>query len=354
MKASRNVVPGQSRRRFLQSTSRGLLESGLFAGVFASMASACRADSPTDHNEPADHTHSAKETQTPEIALNTSTIRGHGLPVDQQIRVTADAGFDAIEPWIRDLRAYVDGGGRLRDLRQQLDDSGIRVAGAIGFARWIVNEPAERQAGLDEARRDMELVRELGGTMMAAPPIGAHNVNALRQNGPIELPVIAERYRTLLQLGEEVGVTPLLELWGFSPTLSRLGELAYVATAAEHPNAAVLPDFYHIYKGGNDLQSLAMIEASRMPLFHINDYPSEPPIETIADKDRVFPGDGVCPLVDTIAMLLQNGFSGTFSLELFNPEYWKQPVAEVTREGYRKSKLVIEAAIAKATADSQS
>lgn len=285
------------------------------------------------------------ERAKPPLSLNTSTIRGQNLTVPDQIRVTADAGFDAIEPWIGDLRSYIEGGGKLLDLRRMLDDAGIGISGAIGFAKWIVNDDSERATGLDEARRDMELVRSLGGVRMAAPPIGAHSAETLAASGPIELKVIAERYRALLEVGEEMGVTPLLELWGFSPTLSRLEELAYVATATAHDRAAVLPDFYHIYKGGNDMASLGMIEASRMPLFHINDYPSEPDLATIGDQDRVFPGDGVCPLVPTISMLLDNGFAGTFSLELFNPGYWKRPADEVAKEGYQKSRAVIDAAM---------
>ncbi|MEO9595195.1 sugar phosphate isomerase/epimerase family protein, partial [Rhodopirellula bahusiensis] len=109
---------------------------------------------------------------TPPLAMNTSTLRGHNLTVPQQIEVVAKAGFDGIEPWIRDLRSYVDGGGSVSDLKKQLDDAGLNVVGAIGFARWIVDDPAARQAGLDEAKRDMELVASLGGKQMAAPPIG--------------------------------------------------------------------------------------------------------------------------------------------------------------------------------------
>lgn len=283
--------------------------------------------------------------RTPPISLNTSTIRGQKLSVPEQIEVTAKAGYDGIEPWIRDLRQFVDGGGKLTDLRKQLDDSGLVLSGAIGFAQWIVTDPVARQAGLDEARRDMEMVRELGGYQMAAPPIGAHNAEALAEQGKLDLHTITSRYRDLLEVGVEMQVTPLLELWGFSPTLNRLSELVYVTTEASHPAAAVLPDFYHIYKGGNSMTGLGMIEASRMPLFHINDYPGEPSIADIADKDRVFPGDGVCPLVETIAMLIGNGFAGTFSLELFNPTYWQRPAAEVAKEGYGKSKAVIDRAI---------
>lgn len=272
------------------------------------------------------------------FALNTSSVRGQKLSVPEQIQVASDAGYDGIEPWIRDLRTYIDDGGSVAELRTRIEDAGLEVSSAIGFAQWIADDEQQRAAGLDEARNDMELVASIGGTRIAAPPVGAH-----RSAGP-PLPVIAERYRALLEVGSEMGVAPMLELWGFSPTLSRLSELAFVATAAEHPMACVLPDFYHIYKGGSDFAALGMIEASRMPVFHINDYPSDPPRETIADKHRVFPGDGVCPLPEVISMLLEHGFSGTFSLELFNPDYWQRDAAEVASEGLQKSKAVVTAA----------
>jgi len=279
------------------------------------------------------------------FGLNMSTIRGQELTVPRQIEVAAEAGYDAIEPWIGDLRAYVDRGGDVAELRQRIVDAGMTVDSAIGFASWIVDDDVVRAEGLEEARRDMKLVAAIGGTRIAAPPIGAHRRR--EDGGPPGPPlaVIAERYRVLLELGAEFGVTPMLELWGFSPTLSQLGELAYVATAAGHADACVLPDFYHIYKGGNDFAGLGMIEATRMPVFHINDYPADPPRQQISDRHRVFPGDGVCPLAEIIAMLIEHGFRGTFSLELFNPDYWKRDALDVASEGLEKSRAVVAAAV---------
>src|SRR5690606_23706373 len=131
--------------------------------------------------------------------------------------------YDAIEPWMRDLYQFVEQGGDLGDLKKQLDDAGLTVESAIGFAQWIVDDPAARKAGLEEARRDMDLLRQIGGKRIAAPPIGAQN-----SEGP-PLQTIAERYRDLLEVGRQQGMVPQLELWGFSKTLSRLSELAYVA-----------------------------------------------------------------------------------------------------------------------------
>ncbi|MGV3486084.1 MAG: sugar phosphate isomerase/epimerase family protein [Planctomycetaceae bacterium] len=273
------------------------------------------------------------------LCLNTSTISGQKLSLPEQVNVCAGAGYRGIEPWIRDLRKYVEEGGRLSDLKKQIEDAGLTVESAIGFASWIVDDETQRQAGLEEGRRDMEMVLAIGGTRLAAPPVGATKTEGM------SLDVIAQRYRALLEVGRQIGVKPQLELWGFSKTLSKLSELAYVATGAEHDDACVLPDFYHIYKGNSQFSGLGMIEAGRMHVFHINDYPDTPVRETINDAARVFPGDGVCPLVETIAMLIANGFRGAFSLELFNPEYWKRDASEVAREGFEKSLAVVQQAI---------
>ncbi|MGB1708460.1 MAG: sugar phosphate isomerase/epimerase, partial [Rubripirellula sp.] len=82
-----------------------------------------------------------------------------------------------------------------------------------------------RAKGLEQAKQEMALVKAIGGARVAAPPVGAHRGDST----PPPLPVIAERYRALLEVGQQLGVVPQLELWGFSPTLSKLSELAYVA-----------------------------------------------------------------------------------------------------------------------------
>ena len=310
--------------------------------LLAATAMTAAASIPADQTQAAGSSDGSSGDRLPvRFALNMSTIRGQKLSITQQIDVAAKAGYDGVEPWIRDLQVYADEGGSLEDLRKRIQDAGLTVDSAIGFANWIVDDEAARAAGLEAARQEMSLVKAIGGSRVAAPPIGAHRSDST----PPPLPVIAERYRALLDLGGELGVVPQLELWGFSPTLSKLSELAYVATGAAHPDACVLPDFYHIYKGGNDFESLGMIEASRMHCFHINDYPASPPRETIGDKDRVFPGDGVCPLPKIIRQLIDHGFQGTFSLELFNPGYWERDALEVASEGLRKSREVVHRAL---------
>ena len=272
--------------------------------------------------------------------FNTSTVRGQKLAFDEQVELTARAGYDAIEPWIRDIQAFVDKGGNLDKIRSRIEELGITVESAIGFANWIVDDDQKRADALEVARRDMKLVKAIGGTRIAAPPAGATNQEGL------DLFKAAARYRDLLEVGKEEGVTPQLELWGFSKSISRLGELMFVAVESGHPDACMLLDIYHIYKGGSDFQGLELINSKRVHVFHVNDYPAEPPRETISDADRVHMGDGVAPTSMILQTIYKNGFRGMLSLELFNRTYWEQDALEVARTGLEKMRASVRKAMA--------
>ncbi len=270
--------------------------------------------------------------------LNMSTLRGHKLTVPDQVRIASQAGYDAIEPWIGDLRQYEERGGSLSDLAKQVADAGLRVESAIGFAPWIVDDAVKRAAGLENMKRDMELIRSVGGTRIAAPPVGATN------QPDLDLRRAAQRYRDLLTLGRRIGVTPQLELWGFSQSLSRLGELLYIAAEAGHEDACLLLDVYHIYKGGSDFAGLHVVAGDAVHVLHMNDYPAIER-EKISDADRVYPGDGVAPLNAILGTLFERGFKGTLSLELFNRDYWNQPADSVARTGLAKMKAAVGRAV---------
>jgi 2-keto-myo-inositol isomerase len=273
--------------------------------------------------------------------LNTSTIRGAGLAIDRELEIAAEAGFGAVEPWIEEIEAFVARGGTTAELRRRFEDLGLQVAGAVGFAEWIVEDEHKRLAGLERMERDMDLVAEIGGRFIAAPPVGAHQSDQPKPS----LEQVAERYAAILELGTRTGVTPVLELWGFSQTLSRLGEVLHVAAETAQLGACLLLDSYHLYKGGSDFGGIRLLNGAKLPVFHINDYPASPARERIDDSDRVYPGDGVAPLGDLMRTLDAIGFRGFLSVELFNVEYWSQPPEEVARRSIEKTRDVVRGAI---------
>ncbi len=156
---------------------------------------------------------------------------------------------------------------------------------------------------------------------------------------------LAERYRALCELGQQMDVVPQLELWGFSKTLCRLGEVSFVGIEAAHPASCFLLDIYHIHKGGSDFSGLGFFPTDRMFVLHVNDYPAEPPRAEITDAHRVYPGDGVAPNRDIYRLLRDRGFRGTLSLELFNRDYWQQDAQLVVETGLRKMKETVAKAL---------
>ena len=288
---------------------------------------------------PAQQTAGGRKSAAPfRYCLNTSTIRGQKLGIVREIEIAAEAGYDGIEPWIGTLQEYVRDGGSPGDLKKKISDLGLTVESAIGFARWIAEDETERTKGLEQARREMELVKSIGGGRIAAPPSGATNGNR------IDLLVAAERYRALLDVGAEVGVVPQLEVWGFSRNLSRLGESTMVAIESGHPDACLLPDVYHIRRGGSAFTGLEMLSADAIHCFHLNDYPEVEDHTKLSDADRVFPGDGVAPVTWILNTLATNGCRCALSLELFNRDYWQQDALEVAKRGLEKMQACVAAA----------
>lgn len=280
---------------------------------------------------------SSKATIPFSYCFNTSTIRGQKLSLDKEIEITAKAGYHSIEPWVNKIHEFTQSGGSLRELHRRISDLGLTVESAIAFSRWIVDDDKRRSGALEQNKRDMDVLARIGGKRIAAPPAGVA--------GPIDLMKAAERYRELLELGDKMGVVPQLELWGSSKGLYRLGQAMFIVIESGHPKACLLPDVYHIYKGGSDFNGIKMLSHKAIQVFHLNDYPADPPRETISDRDRVYPGDGIAPMTQILQDLQANNSRAVLSLELFNPIYWKQDPLQVAKTGLAKMKAAVNKAL---------
>jgi sugar phosphate isomerase/epimerase len=280
-----------------------------------------------------------KETPAFRYCLNTATIMGQNLSLAEEIDIAGRAGYDAVEPWISKLEKHVKDGGNLKDIAKRARDHGLAIPSAIGFYEWIVDDEARRKKGFAETKRAMEMVRQIGGQRLASPPAGA------TETAGLDLLRVADRYRALLEVGDKFGVTPMAEVWGFSKTLGRLSEAAFVAIETGHPQACILADVYHLYKGGSGYGGVKLLAGNTLPVLHMNDYPADPPRATITDAHRVYPGDGVAPLKTLLRDLSSIGFQGYLSLEVFNRGYWKEDAMTVARTGLEKMRTVARASM---------
>ncbi|WP_339709217.1 sugar phosphate isomerase/epimerase [uncultured Kriegella sp.] len=287
------------------------------------------------------HNNQPKKTLPFRISLNTSTIMAYKLDVDKQIEMVADAGFDGIELWMRDIKAYLDKGGSSAQLKKKLETGNLVLENIIGFSKWCSDDREERKEAIDQLREEMQITASLGGKYIAAPVQG---ISSLDRGKCDEY---AQRYNAILALEQETGVTPVIELWG-AGALHNLADCAHIVISTGHPKATMLLDVYHVYRGGNDWDTVDCLNGKRLPVIHMNDYPESPERESLTDAHRVFPGEGICPFDVVIPKLYEAGFSGGFSVELFNKEYWSTMDAEtILKKSYENTVRVIEAALKK-------
>ena len=271
------------------------------------------------------------------LCLNMSTIRGHKLGFVKELETASKAGFRSVEIWINTLEEYLKQSGTVADARKRISDLGITIENLIGFSPWIIDDDSARAKGLDQMKREMALLAELGCKRTAAPPMGAQTPDS-----PIvDLRKVAERYRAILDIGDQMGVVPQLELWGFSKNLNKLSEVMYVAVESGHPSARVLLDIYHLYKGGTAPASLPLVGKPGIDVFHVNDYPANLPRESITDPDRIFPGDGIAPIRDTLRLIKRDDKPIVLSLEVFNKSYYAQPAQDVANTAMAKMKAMV-------------
>jgi 2-keto-myo-inositol isomerase len=209
------------------------------------------------------------------------------------------------------------------------------VEDAISFTTWMVDDDGRRHAGLAQLEEEMKLMAILGCHRIAAPPAG------IEKGEPIDFQKAGARYREILALGRKYQVMPLLEFWGASGTLYNFSQAIAIAAAANDRDARILPDVYHLFRGGSGFDGLKLVNGNVIDIIHFNDYPAGKPVNEQTDSDRVYPGDGAAPLKQILRDLQAMGGTKVLSLELFNNDYWAQDALLVAKTGLAKMKRLV-------------
>ena len=252
----------------------------------------------------------------PKFALNPSTVMKFNLPLERQVRLAAVGGFRGLEPWLKDVRA-ADAQGKLPEIRRLAEDLGLEFINGIAFGAWSHPDAERRRKGIEETKRDMDMLNRLGCHRIAASLCGIHAEGAPKTT----LAEIAERYAALLELGRREGVRPLLEYWGHSVVMNRPEDALKVVEMVKDPDCAILADVFHTFKGGGKFAAFDRLTERLMPVLHVNDYPGRSAKE-LTDADRVWPGDGEAPWKEILGALARaDNPAPWFSLELFNQSY---------------------------------
>jgi len=146
-------------------------------------------------------------------------------------------------------------------------------------------------------------------------------------------------------MGADIGIAPAIEFVGFFQGVHRLGQAMAILIDANHEAARLVCDTFHLYRGGSMFKGIRHVNGHSVAVCHFNDVPSFPSQSELGDEHRIYPGDGVLPLVEFVRDLHEIGFRGPLSIEMFNRAHWDQDPRVVARTALEKTRTIIAAAI---------
>ena len=103
------------------------------------------------------------------ICLDTATLDKE-IGIEQKLRLAAEAGFDCVEPWDRELEKYEREGGNLRDIKKLASDLGIYIPSVIGL--WNAMDVSEDKfkSRIEEHRNRLRMVSAIGSHRVQVIP----------------------------------------------------------------------------------------------------------------------------------------------------------------------------------------
>lgn len=230
----------------------------------------------------------------------------------EKLEAAAAARFDGIEIFESDL-VYYDGAPA--DIRQLAADLGLEITLYQPFRDFEGAPRDRRQRNLDRAERKFDVMDELGvRLLLLCSNVGPDTI--LADEAAIEdLGLVAERAGNR---GIRIGYEALA--WGRH--VRTWGHAWRLVQAVGNESLGLLVDSFHTLSLGDDPSGLADVPGERLFFVQVADAPKlDMDVLQWSRHFRCFPGQGDLDVAGFLAPIVQSGYGGPISLEVFNDEF---------------------------------
>ena len=227
----------------------------------------------------------------------------------------ARAGIRDVEPAAALLDEFLRT-ETLASAKRVLTDHGQRVVcGAAGVTGLWEPNP-NFSANLDLFRKRCEQFAELGAPLVYSPCATAARFTVEDYGRSVD------SIRQVANVAREFGLKVAAEFVRDSTFMASLPTALLLRREAAHPHFGILFDCYHFWSGPSKFEDMDLIQPGDIFHAHLSDT-QDLPRELLDLQTRVIPGDGVAPLVTILRKLVDTGYAGPVSVELFLPRFQK-------------------------------
>jgi 4-hydroxyphenylpyruvate dioxygenase len=235
--------------------------------------------------------------------VSLSGVLGDKLPA------IAAAGFDGIEVFDNDL---VSSPLSPREVARRCADLGLAID-LFQPVRDVEGVPPERFAEvLHRVRTKLGVMGELGATRFLV-------CSNARPDALPDRDLSAEQLHEVGVLAAEHGMTLAYEALAWGRHVNRLTDAWDVVQRADHPAVTLAVDTFHLLARGDDGSALAGVPGDRIGFLQVADAPLlDMNVLEWSRHHRCFPGQGMLDVEGVVAAVLEAGYRGPLSLEVFS------------------------------------
>jgi sugar phosphate isomerase/epimerase len=251
-------------------------------------------------------------------------------PFDFKDRVESAArtGFKGLGIWHADLD-HVLKKYTLREMKQILDDNGMRHVELEFLADWFLSGERKRTSDL----RKHSLFE-------AAAALGAHHVKVgdfLQEK--CSMPRLIDAFALLCAGAAQHGTRIGFELMPFA-MIRTLPESLAMIEGAGAANGGIIFDLWHIVKLGIAYEEVFRVAPQNVVSVELNDGTFHAPWSLHEDtiNHRRFCGEGEFDVRSFVKGMLKAGYTGPWGIEVLSAELRAVPLEELTKRAFRTTR----------------
>lgn len=242
----------------------------------------------------------------------------------EKLHAIASAGFSGVEIYEPDLQAYQ---GSARDIASLAADLGLQILLYQPFRNFEGVPEPQLAASLERARKTFDILHQLGCELLLLCSNVDEGCDADRHKQIDDLSRMAE-------LAGRHGVKVGFEALAWGRHINRYRQAWDRVKAVNSPALGLVLDSFHVLALGDRLR-LADIPAEKIFFVQLADAPRrELDVLEWSRHHRCVPGKGDLPVLEFARELVDKGYRGPWSLEIFNDEYQTSAPDKIAQAGF--------------------
>ncbi|MFT4171170.1 MAG: TIM barrel protein [Rhodocyclaceae bacterium] len=244
----------------------------------------------------------------------------------QKLEAIAAARFDGVEIFENDLLQFP---GTPADVRHIAEDLGLSIDLFQPFRDFEGVSPAQLQRNLERAERKFDLMQALGAPMVLV-------CSNAQPDASGDMDLIAEQMHLLAERAGRRGLRVGFEALAWGTHINRFAQAWSIVERVGHPHLGLILDSFHTLALRDDYLPIAQLPGDRIFFVQLADAPwINTDVLSHSRHYRCFPGQGEFEVDRFVRVVLQSGYAGPLSLEIFNDDLRAAPARASASDAMR-------------------